>query len=91
MDIDKNIEKIIRNQAYELGELLKAHNTKEAWTRAGELNAMLKKEDAQQVAPELCDQLRQELRGYYYVNGELNKLHKQLYAKGNKLIDLSNH
>lgn len=43
MDIDKNIEKIIRNQAYELGELLKAHNTKEAWTRAGELNAMLKK------------------------------------------------
>lgn len=52
---------------------------------------MLKKEDAQQVAPELCDQLRQELRGYYYVNGELNKLHKQLYAKGNKLIDLSNH
>lgn len=91
MDIDKNIEKIIRNQAHELGELLKAHNTKEAWTRAGELNAMLKKEDAQQVAPELCDQLRQELRGYYYVNGELNKLHKQLYAKGNKLIDLSNH
>lgn len=43
MDIDKNIEKIIRNQAYELGELLKAHNTKEAWTRAGELNAMLKR------------------------------------------------
>lgn len=91
MDIDKNIDRLIRHQALELGELLKANNTKEAWTKAGELNAMLKKEEAQQVAPELCDQLRQELRGYYYVNGELNKLHKQLYAKGNKLIDLSNH
>lgn len=91
MDIDNKIEDLIRHQALELGELLKANNTKEAWTKAGELNAMLKKEEAQQVAPELCDQLRQELRGYYYVNGELNKLHKQLYAKGNKLIDLSNH
>ena len=91
MDIDKNIDRLIRRQALELGELLKANNTKEAWTKAGELNAMLKKEEAQQVTPELCDQLRQELRGYYYVNGELNKLHKQLYAKGNKLIDLSNH
>lgn len=91
MDIDKNIYRLIRRQALELGELLKANNTKEAWTKAGELNAMLKKEEAQQVTPELCDQLRQELRGYYYVNGELNKLHKQLYAKGNKLIDLSNH
>ncbi|MCC9880516.1 hypothetical protein HK152_11970 [Streptococcus agalactiae] len=90
MDIDKNIEKIIRNQALALGELLKSNNTKDAWTKAGELNAMLKKEEAQQVVPDLCDQLRQELRGYYYVNGELNKLHKQLYAKGNKLIDLSN-
>ena len=91
MEIDNKIEGLIRHQALELGELLKANNTKEAWTKAGELNAMLKKEEAQQVAPELCDQLRQELRGYYYVKGELNKLHKQLYAKGNKLIDLSNH
>lgn len=91
MDIDNKIESIIRHQALELGELLKANNTKEAWTKASELNAVLKKEEAQQVTPELCDQLRQELMGYYYVNGELNKLHKLLYAKGNKLIDLSNH
>ncbi|MCY7144331.1 conjugal transfer protein, partial [Streptococcus gordonii] len=34
--------------------------------------------------------VRKELSGYYYVNGEINKLHKQLYAKANKLIELAN-
>ena len=83
------IEKKIKATSLELGELMKAHNDKEAWTKAGELTHLLKNEDAEKLAPELLDQLRSELRGYYYVNGEINKLHKQLYAKGNKLIELA--
>lgn len=83
------IEKKIKAASLELGELMKAHNDKEAWTKAGELNHLLKNEDAEKLAPELLEQLRSELRGYYYVNGEINKLHKQLHAKGNKLIELA--
>ena len=41
------------------------------------------------IRPDLLEKIRLELRGYYYVNGEINKLHKQLYAKGNKLIELA--
>ncbi|RLU51371.1 conjugal transfer protein [Streptococcus iniae] len=83
------IEKKIKATSLELGELMKAHNDKEAWTKAGELNHLLKNEEAEKLAPELLEQIRAELRGYYYVNGEINKLHKQLYAKGNKLIELA--
>lgn len=84
------LEKKVRAVSLELGELMKAHDDKEAWTKAGELNGLLKKEEAKQVPEALVESLRSELRGYYYVNSELNKLHKQLYAKGNKLIELAN-
>ena len=90
MATQNTIETKIRTISLELGELMKAHNDKEAWTKAGELNGLLKKEEAKQVPETLVESLRSELRGYYYVNGEINKLHKQLYAKGNKLIDLAN-
>ncbi|MGT2907784.1 conjugal transfer protein [Streptococcus dentiloxodontae] len=84
------IEKKIKALSTELGELLKTHNTNEAWTKAGELNHLLKSEEAQQLPPLLLEVLQAELRSYYYVNGELNRLHKQLYAKGSKLIELAN-
>lgn len=90
MATQNTLEKKVRAVSLELGELMKAHNDKEAWTKAGELNGLLKKEEAKQVPETLVESLRSELRGYYYVNGEINKLHKQLYAKGNKLIDLAN-
>ncbi|MDW7798758.1 conjugal transfer protein [Streptococcus canis] len=84
------LTKKIKATAVELGELLKAQNVKEAWTKAGELNSLIKKEGAKDLPEELIDSIRSELRGYYYVNSELNKFHKQLYAKGNKLIELGN-
>ena len=84
------METKIKALSTELGELLKAHNTNEAWTKAGELSHLLKTEEAQQLPPLLLEVLQTELRSYYYVNGELNKLHKQLYAKGSKLIELAN-
>ncbi|EMB61495.1 hypothetical protein [Streptococcus mutans] len=90
MATQNTLEKKVRAVSLELGELMKAHNDKEAWTKAGELNGLLKKEEAKQVPETLVESLRSELRGYYYVNGEINKLHKQLYAKGNKLIELAN-
>lgn len=90
MATQNTLEKKIRTISLELGELMKTHNDKEAWTKAGELNSLLKKEEAKQVPEALVESLRSELRGYYYVNGEINKFHKQLYAKGNKLIELAN-
>ena len=69
---------------------MKEHNTKEAWTKAGELNSVLKTEEAQTLPVEFLEAIRHELRGYYYVNSELNKLQKQLYAKGNKLLEIAN-
>ncbi|MCB5001418.1 conjugal transfer protein [Streptococcus mutans] len=90
MATQNTLEKKVRAVSLELGELMKSHNDKEAWTKAGELNGILKKEEAKQVPEALVESLRSELRGYYYVNGEINKLHKQLYAKGNKLIELAN-
>lgn len=83
------IEKKIKAASLELGELMKAHRDKEAWTKAGELNHLLKNEEAEKLPTDLLEKIRLELRGYYYVNGEINKLHKQLYAKGNKLIELA--
>lgn len=90
MATQNTLEKKVRAVSLELGELMKVHDDKEAWTKAGELNGLLKKEEAKQVPEALVKSLRSELRGYYYVNSELNKLHKQLYAKGNKLIELAN-
>lgn len=90
MATQNTLEKKVRAVSLELGELMKAHNDKEAWTKAGELNGLLKKEEAKQLPEALVESLRSELRGFYYVNGEINKLHKQLYAKGNKLIEIAN-
>lgn len=90
MATQNTLEKKVRAVSLELGELMKAYDDKEAWKKAGELNGLLKKEEAKQVPEALVESLRSELRGYYYVNGEINKLHKQLYAKGNKLIELAN-
>ena len=73
----------------ELGELLKKKDHKQAWTKAGELNALLKKEEAKDLKPELVEQLHNELRGYYYINSEIEKANKRLYAKGSKLIELA--
>lgn len=83
-------EKRIGQTSYELGELLKKKDHNQAWTKAGELNALLKKEEAKELKPEIIEQLQNELRGYYYLNGEIEKANKRLYAKGTKLIELSN-
>ena len=82
-------EKKIKSVSLQLGELMKANNDKEAWTKAGELNSLLKNEEVEKLPLDFLDQIRSELRSYYYINGEINKLHKQLYAKGNKLIELA--
>ena len=59
----------------ELGELLKKKDHKQ--------------EEAKNLKPELVEQLHNELRGYYYINSEIEKANKRLYAKGSKLIELA--
>lgn len=90
MATQNTLEKKVRAVSLELGELMKAYDDKEVWKKAGELYGLLKKEEVKQLPEALVESLHAELRGYYYVNSELNKLHKQLYAKGNKLIELAN-
>ena len=82
-------EKKVSQITNELGELLKKKDHREAWTKAGELNSLLKKEEVKDLRPELVEQLQTELRGYYYINGEIEKANKRLYAKGSKLIELA--
>ena len=43
MATQNTLEKKVRAVSLELGELMKAHDDKEAWTKAGELNGLLKK------------------------------------------------
>lgn len=47
------------------------------------------KEEAKDLKPELVERLHNELRGYYYINNEIEKANKRLYAKGSKLIELA--
>lgn len=91
MATKSTLEKKIRTVTLELGQLMKEHNTKDAWTKAGELNSLLKAEETQSLPNEWLEPIRLELKGYYYVNAELNKYQKQLYAKGNKLLEIANH
>ncbi len=79
----------VERVASELGELLKKKDYKESWTKAGELNSLLKKEEAKTLAPQLLEQLQYELKGYYFINSEMEKLNKRFYAKGAKLIELA--
>ena len=66
-------EKKVSQVTNELGELLKKKDHREAWTKAGELNSLLKKEEAKDLKPDLIEKLQTELRGYYYINGEIEK------------------
>ncbi len=77
-------EKKIGQTSYELGELLKKKDHNQAWTKAGELNALLKKEEAKELKPELIEQLQNELRGYYYLNGEIEKSKQETLCKRHK-------
>ena len=45
-------EKKVSQVTNELGELLKKKDHREAWTKAGELNSLLKKEEAKDLKPE---------------------------------------
>lgn len=90
MSTKTQFEKKVCQLSYEFGELLKKKDHNQAWTKAGELNALLKKEEAKQLKQDLVEQLQNELRGYYFINGEIEKANKRLYAKGSKFIELSN-
>ena len=74
-------EKKVCQLSYEFGELLKKKDHNQAWTKAGELNALLKKEEVKELKQDLVEQLQNELRGYYFINGEIEKANKRLYAK----------
>ena len=83
-------EKKVCQLSYEFGELLKKKDHNQAWTKAGELNALLKKEEVKELKQDLVEQLQNELRGYYFINGDIEKANKRLYAKGSKFIELAN-
>ena len=74
-------EKKVCQLSYEFGELLKKKDHNQAWTKAGELNALLKKEETKELKQDLVEQLQNELRGYYFINGEIEKANKPTLCK----------
>ena len=73
----------------ELGELLKKERPQTGLDQSWRTKCSSQKEEAKDLKPELVEQLHNELRGYYYINSEIEKANKRLYAKGSKLIELA--
>ncbi|HFI0415428.1 TPA: hypothetical protein ACGOYS_000796 [Streptococcus suis] len=83
------LEKDILTTVSELGTQLTGFHFDEAWTIAGRLNGLLKSEEVIQLPADQLEAIRNELKGYYSTNSEVNRLHKRLVAKGHKLQELS--
>ena len=83
------LEKDILTTVSELGTQLTGFHFDEAWTIAGRLNGLLKSEEVIQLPADQLEAIRNELKGYYSTNSEVNRLHKRQVAKGHKLQELS--
>ncbi|HEM3630743.1 TPA: hypothetical protein U1D13_000628 [Streptococcus suis] len=69
----------------ELSQALVTYKWEEAWTKAGELNGLLKNREGLTLPPYMLDMLVQHLKSFYYQNNQINKAHKAMSAIGHKL------
>jgi putative transfer protein len=83
-------EKKIIALASEFAEALTSGNYKEAYNRAGALNAEVKagKSEVLQLPYEMIQGIQNALKSYYRVNSSFNEVTKKFYANGKKLADL---
>lgn len=81
--MDKKVLKV----SQELSELLTAYKWEEAYTKAGELNGLLKNRDELTLPGYMVDMMAQHVRSYYYQNNQVSKAHKSMVAIGHKLAE----
>ncbi|WP_373808431.1 hypothetical protein [Streptococcus ferus] len=87
VNVTKAEDKKVLAVSQELSELLVGHKYDEAWEKAGELNALLKKRDDLTLPSYMLDMMQTHLKNYYYQNNVVNKAHKSMSAIGHKLAD----
>lgn len=81
-------KKVLRVSS-ELSELLTAYKWDEAYTKAGELNALLKKRDELTLPGYMLDMMATHVKSYYYQNNQVSKAHKAMVAIGHKLAEFN--
>lgn len=73
--------------AQELSELLTAYKWDDAYTKAGELNSLLKQREELSLPSYMIDMAQSHLKSFYYQNTAVNKAHKAMVAVGHKLAE----
>lgn len=72
----------------ELSQSLIVHKYEEAWTKAGELNNLLKKREEYTLPGYMLDMIAQHLKEFYRQNNYVSKAHKTMSAIGHKLEEI---
>ncbi|MBW8142311.1 hypothetical protein ACVRXA_08095 [Streptococcus pseudopneumoniae] len=75
-------DKQIIELANELAKKLKEGNFKSAYKVAGDLHYLLKGEGDLTLSEEVVQEIRKDLKSYYSMNYEYNKLSKRAFAIG---------
>ncbi|MGX9845705.1 hypothetical protein ACR3IL_10575 [Streptococcus iniae] len=73
----------------EFAELLLAYKYQESWTKAGELNALLKNKENLSLPEEVTNNIASLLKGYYDANDKVNEAHKRMTGFGHKLQEIN--
>ncbi|WP_195405286.1 hypothetical protein [Streptococcus constellatus] len=87
--------KQVKGTSSELGELLQARKFEEAFDVAQRLNNLLKSDDlkeltGKELAETGIEEIQEELRKYWWANGEMRKFQGILKVRGEKFSDLAN-
>ncbi|MBF0780674.1 MULTISPECIES: hypothetical protein [unclassified Granulicatella] len=83
-----NILGQLKKVASELSEVLTSYRFDEAYALAGQLNALLKSEEAMKLARYEVEVFQECLRGYYSANEQRNAAQKRMVAIGHHLGDV---
>ena len=83
-DADKKLLAV----SQELSQALTSHKYDDAWTKAGELNGLLKKRDEYTLPSYMLDMIAQHLKEFYRQNNYVSKAHKTMTAIGHKLEEI---
>ncbi|MGT2896010.1 hypothetical protein ACVRZR_06470 [Streptococcus entericus] len=84
-------DKKLLHVAQEFSTCLTSRNYDEAWTKAGELNELLKEKNREGLTlpPYMVDMLAQHLKSYYYQNNVVSKARKVMSAIGHKVAEFN--
>lgn len=87
--------KKIKATTAEFGDLLKAENWDDAFEAGRKLNDLLKSEETDNLTKKEMDSLhfdeiKNQLKKYWFINGEFRKCRGALLKKGDKFLELSN-